>query len=127
MLLLLYTYISEQSHFKVCFWPFGFINNPASWKCFFLSRTVNKSGSEIFTKLESWTDDLTCRNSHFDLVTDRAYKFNMHVDNAATRGINDTLAFPRNVGGTENSKENLVARSSPNQVNRIELPLKLGY
>lgn len=50
--------VSEQSHFKVCFWPFGFINNPALWKCFFLSRTVNKSVSEKSTKLESKTDDL---------------------------------------------------------------------
>mgnify|MGYP002260130817 CR=1 FL=1 len=28
-------HISEQSHFKVCFWPFGFINNPALLRCFF--------------------------------------------------------------------------------------------
>lgn len=37
------------------------------------------------------------------------------------------LAIPRNAVGTENAKENLVPRSTPNRVNRIELPLKFGY
>lgn len=89
----LYIYIRTEP-FQAMFLAFCIYEQPCVVEMFFLSRTVNKSGSEIFTKLESWTDDLTCRNSHFDLVTDRAYKFNMHVDNAATRGINGTISVP---------------------------------
>lgn len=117
--------LSGQGHFNVCFCPFCFINNLALWKCFFLSRTENRSDSEMSKKLESKTDDLTFRNSHFDLFEDRAYKFNVHVDNAATRNINDTNV-PAECG-RQNAKENLVSHTTPNQVNRIEVPLKFGY
>lgn len=88
-----FTYIRTES-FQGMFLSFWFYKQPCVVEMFFLSRTENKSGSEIFTMLESKTDDLTRTNSHFDLVKDRAYNFNIHVDNGATRSINETTSVP---------------------------------